>query len=195
MEMPYLKKEWVLTSDAFGKLLAELDPNPDIAGEKYEVLRRTLVKFFDWRGAPFPEEHADETLNRVTRKLDEGLDIKDLSSYCYGVARLLYLETSKSPDTRRSPISEFDAVAAPQPDLPSDDQRLRCFEQCLETLPVDNRALITEYYQYERRAKIDGRKALAARLGIPLNALRSRATRIREKLEDCVNGCLERGND
>ena len=94
METPFLKKEWVLTSESFGKLLARLDTDPEVAGEKYEALRRMLVKFFGWRGAPFPEEHADETLNRVTRKLDEGLVIKDMPGYCYGVARLLYLETS-----------------------------------------------------------------------------------------------------
>lgn len=193
MERPFLKKEWVLTSESFGKLLARLDKDVDVAGEKYEALRRMLVKFFEWRGAPFPDEHADETLNRVTRKLEEGLDVRDISAYCYGVARLLYLETSKSPDSRRSSISELDAAVAPEPDSPSDEHRLRCFEQCLGSLPTDGRRLITEYYEHDRREKIDARRGLAERLGIPLNALRSRATRIRDKLETCVNECMERG--
>jgi len=192
MERPSLKKEWVLTSESFGKLLARLDPDPDVAGEKYETLRRTLVKFFEWRGALFPEEHADETLNRVSRKLDEGLEIRDISGYCYGVAKLLYLETSKSPESRSVSIGELDCAVVTQPDATADEQRLFCFERCLESLPAENRMLITEYYQYEGREKIDGRKALAARLDIPLNALRSRATRVREKLEKCVNDCLER---
>src|ERR671938_30866 len=61
-----------LTAEAFTKLLARLDPDRERAGEKYEELRRTLVKFFEWRGAPFPEDQADETFNRVARKLDEG---------------------------------------------------------------------------------------------------------------------------
>jgi DNA-directed RNA polymerase specialized sigma24 family protein len=190
MERPYLKKEWVLTSEAFGKLLARLDPDPERAGEKYETLRRMLVRFFEWRGALFPEEHADETLNRVTRKIEEGLEIKDLSSYCYGVARLLYLETAKSPDSRRATIGELDAVVGTQPEATTDEQRLRCFEHCLESLPADSRLLITEYYQHERREKIAGRKDLAARLAIPINALRSRATRIRERLESCVKDCM-----
>jgi DNA-directed RNA polymerase specialized sigma24 family protein len=192
METPFLKKEWVLTSESFGKLLSRLDRDVDVAGEKYEALRRMLVKFFEWRGAPFPEGHADETLNRVTRKLDEGLDIRDISGYCYGVARLVYLETSKSPESRRSAICESDATVAHEAESRSDEQRLRCFEKCLGSLPEDSRRLITEYYEHDRREKIDGRRALAERLGIPLNALRSRATRIREKLEGCVNECMER---
>ena len=192
MERPYLKKEWVLTSEAFGKLLARLDPDPEAAGEEYETLRRMLVRFFEWRGASFPEELADETLNRVTRKIDQGLEIKDLSGYCYGVARLLYLETSKSPDSRRATVGDLEAVVAPQPEAIADEPRLRCFERCLQSLPADSRLLITEYYQHEQRAKIAGRKELAVRLGIPINALRSRATRIRDRLENCVNDCMRR---
>jgi DNA-directed RNA polymerase specialized sigma24 family protein len=187
------KREWVLTSESFGKLLARLDADVDVAGEKYETLRRMLVRFFDWRGAPFPEEQADETINRVTRKLDEGLEIRDLSSYCYGVARLIYLEISKSSDARRAAISELDAVVIPQSDSTADEQRLICFEACVEGLPSEIRGLIREYYQHDGREKIDARRALAERLGIPLNALRSRATRIRDKLETCVRECLERG--
>jgi DNA-directed RNA polymerase specialized sigma24 family protein len=152
-----------------------------------------LVKFFEWRRVPFPEEHTDETLNRVARRLDEGLEIQDLSSYCYGVARLLCLETGKSPESRRAAFSDIEDFAVPQPELTTNEHRLGCFDRCLEGLPAENRLLITEYYQFDCRARIDGRKALAVRLGIPLNALRSRATRIRDKLEDCVNHCLERG--
>ena len=34
--------------------------------------------------------------------------------------------------------------------------------------------------------------AMAERMGIPLNALRSRAQRIRNRLEECVNGCVNK---
>jgi DNA-directed RNA polymerase specialized sigma24 family protein len=193
MEGASPKREWVLTAESFGKLLARLDSDVEVAGEKYETLRRMLVKFFDWRGAPFPEEHADEAFNRVSRKLDEGLEIRDLASYCYGVARLLYLEISKSSDSKRAALSELDAAVVPVPDSTADDHRRICFEACVESLSAESRLLITEYYQHDRREKIAGRRALAERLGIPLNALRSRATRIRDKLESCVKNCIEKG--
>ena len=53
-------------------------------------------------------------------------------------------------------------------------------------IPVRNRELIVEYYRKEGRQKIDHRVAMAERLGIPLNALRSRAQRVRDKLERCI---------
>ena len=68
-----------LTSTAFTRLLACLDPDRERAGEKYEDLRRTLIKFFEWRNAPFPEDHTDETFNRIAKKLGEGIDaLKEL---------------------------------------------------------------------------------------------------------------------
>ena len=60
-----------LTQESFAALLLFLDADRERAGEKYEELRRTLIRFFEWRGAPFPEEHADETLNRVARQAAE----------------------------------------------------------------------------------------------------------------------------
>ncbi len=47
-----------------------------------------------------------------------------------------------------------------------------------------------KYYHDEKRAKIDYRKQLADALGIPLNALRIRAHRVRISLEKCVKDCL-----
>ena len=64
------QSQWVLTEEAFARLLARLDPDAEKAGEKYRALHQKLVKFFDWHGARYPEEGADETLNRVARKVE-----------------------------------------------------------------------------------------------------------------------------
>src|SRR5215831_16309091 len=95
-----------LTAEAFTKLLACLDPERERAGEKYEDLRRTLIKYFEWRGAPFPEDHADETLNRVARKLNEGVEVRNVNGYSYEVARRVCLEVWKGDDGRRAPLLE-----------------------------------------------------------------------------------------
>src|SRR5437870_12644858 len=100
-----------LTSEAFAKFLACLDADGQRAGEKYEDLRRTLIRFFEWRGAPFPEEHADETFNRVARKLGEGVQIKNVGGYCYEVARLVHLEALKGPDAKRAPLEAITFAA------------------------------------------------------------------------------------
>lgn len=182
-----------LTATAFTKLLERLGEDQEQAGNQYEDLRRTLIRFFQWRGAPFPEEHADESLNRVARKLDEGIDIKNVGGYCYEVARLVYLESLKGNDSRRAPLEEINLeTPAPNPDESAErEQRLTCLDHCLNTLPTDSHELITEYYSDEKRGKIDRRKALAERLGLRRDALANRAQRVRDKLEQCVIRCLK----
>jgi DNA-directed RNA polymerase specialized sigma24 family protein len=186
------KPEWTLSAGALAGFLACLDPDSDRAGEKYESLRLTLMKFFDWRGAHFPEECADETINRVIRKIEEGQAIRDIPTYCHGVARLVLLEKLKSPESKRADFEELPPAALVAPEPEERDEKQDCFEQCLKQLPVESRQLILQYYVDEKRDKINRRLAMAGRLGIPLNALRSRAQRIRNRLEECVNGCLKK---
>jgi len=186
------KSEWTLSAEALTRFLACLDPDSDRAGEKYESLRLALVKFFDWRGAHFPEELADETINRVIRKIDEGETFRDITTYCHGVARLVLLERLKGPESKRADFEELSPAALVAPEPEEEDERQDCFERCLKELPVESRQLILQYYGDEKREKINRRLGMAERLGIPLNALRSRAQRIRNRLEECVNGCLKK---
>ncbi len=190
--LPGSKTEWSLTAEAFGKFLACLDPEAERAGEKYEAVRQTLLKFFDWRGAHFPEECADETLNRVIRKIDEGEMIRDIPTFCQGVARLVFLETLKRPEHKRTDFEAVPPQALTAPEPEAEDPRQECFNQCLRELPLESRQLIMQYYRDEKRAKINHRLTLAERLGLPLNALRSRAQRIRNRLEECVSRCLKK---
>ena len=186
------KSEWTLSVEALARFLACLDTDSDRAGEKYENLRLTLMKFFDWRGARFPEELADETINRVIRKIDEGETIRDLPTYCHGVARMVLLEKLKSPESRRADFEALPPAALAAPEQEEEDVRQDCFERCLKELPAESRQLILQYYSDEKREKISRRLAMAERLGIPLNALRSRVQRIRNRLEECVNGCMNK---
>ena len=184
-----------LTAKAFTKLMTRLGEDQEQAGEKYEDLRRTLTRFFEWRGAPFPEEHTDESLNRVARKLDEGIEIKNIDGYCHEVARLVCLEAFKGPEGRRAPLEEL-KLEATAPDTgdetPDKEQRLACLDDCLRALPVESRDLIKQYYCDEERGRIDRRKALANSLGLRRDALANRAQRVRDKLEQCVTRCLRK---
>lgn len=183
-----------LTANAFTKLLENLGQTQEEAGEKYEDLRRTLMRFFEWRGAPFPEDHTDESFNRVARKLDEGVEIKNFGGYCYEVARLVYLESLKGHESRRTPLEEIklESVTPDTDEVADKEQRLSCLDDCLEALPKESHELITEYYCDEKRGRIDRRKALADRLGLRRDALANRAQRVRDKLEQCVTRCLKK---
>ena len=186
-----------LTERGFAKFLARLGDSPDRAGDGYEELRLMLVKFFEWRDSWFPEDDADETINRVVRKLDEGQEeIQNLEAYCFGVARLVYLESLRAPDRRRADLEDLPPLVAPSTSATEVDEsrslRLECFRRCLEVLPTNTRELVTAYFQDEKRTRIDHRKQLATELGISAEALRRRIKLARDKIEKCVSKCLKR---
>jgi DNA-directed RNA polymerase specialized sigma24 family protein len=184
-----------LTDETFTKLLNSLDVDHERAGEKYEDLRRTLIRFFEWRGAPYPEEHADEAFNRVARKLDEGVEVRNLTAYSHEVARLIFLETTKGHD-RKSLSLESIKIDLAAGDLTGEaaakEQRLECLDDCLRALPRENSELILEYYRYEQSGQIERRRSLAARFGLRRDALANRAQRLRDKLQQCVSNCLRK---
>ncbi|HSE16170.1 MAG TPA: hypothetical protein VLB46_03910 [Pyrinomonadaceae bacterium] len=184
------RQKWTLNQEAFDKLLVAFDEDRDTAGRKYLEIRNNLTRFFEWRGCSFPEDHADETINRMAKRVAEGEQILNHSGYAMGVARLLLLEINKGRQREQTALAEISA--APEVYVPEDDgeHRLTCLRSCLQTLSPDNRELILQYYQGEKGEKIGNRKKLLERLGIPVNTLRMRALRLREKLQSCVEECL-----
>jgi DNA-directed RNA polymerase specialized sigma24 family protein len=181
-----------LSAAGLARLLARLDPDPDRAGDLYEALRRTLVKFFDWRGSWSPEEGADETLDRLSRKLEAGEAVEDPRSYAHGIARLVLLEQWRRPAARATQADEHQLAQIPAPDPVDEGNLASCLQRCLAELPPEGRELILEYYTDEGRAKIDNRRRLADALGLSETALRSRAQRLRDRLEDCIARCTRR---
>jgi DNA-directed RNA polymerase specialized sigma24 family protein len=185
-----------LSADTFEGLLSRLDADRERAGEKYEDLRRTLVRFFEWRGAPFPDEQADVVLNRLAGKLSAGVEVRNLRAYSHEVARLVLLEAFKGPDVRTEPLesvkSEPAADAGATGEALEKELRLSCLEDCLRAMPVESAELILEYYRAGERGQIERRKALAERLGLRRDALANRVQRLRDRLERCVSGCLRR---
>jgi len=179
-----MNKDWILTQESFDALLAWLDPQRDQAGKKYEDIRLRLIKIFTCRGCCEPEDLADETINRVSKKLKEiesGYS-GDPARYFYGVANKVHLEYLRRRPSQPPPPRQEDTE-----DL---EQEYQCLERCMQKLTPDNRQLVLQYYQEEKRAKIDHRRQLAEQLGIALNALRIRAHRIRASLQECVQTCL-----
>jgi hypothetical protein len=63
--------DWLLTQQDLNRLLLWLDPDPDRAGEHYEKIRRKLILIFASRGEAFPEEMADDCINRVAREIEQ----------------------------------------------------------------------------------------------------------------------------
>lgn len=200
------KKNWTLTQDALDKLLALFDRDPESAGEKYELMRRKLIRFFQCRRSSLPDELADEVMNRIARRAQEGEEIRleTLTDYFYGVAHNVLREFLRNPDNAFTSldVSLPSAHLSVNPDKLEEqiaekyesEQRLECLESCAAKLPTDTRDLIVSYYEEEEGAKIKNRQRLAESMGVPMNALRIRAHRIRAKLEKCVMECLNRSS-
>jgi hypothetical protein len=148
------------------------------------------VRLFAWRGCHEPELLADRTLDRVKQlwkqkdsKEGQGKDISNPVAYVCGFVRFIFLEWLA--EQRRRPST----VPAEKSDV--DEIALECLDQCLErTLPAEERKLICEYYQGQKRAKIHHRRAVAERHHLSVNALRIECYRIRRRLRTCVMTCI-----
>jgi DNA-directed RNA polymerase specialized sigma24 family protein len=200
---PRRKSDWHLSEPAFHRLLEWLDDGANSRGESYLEMRRRLEGYFDRKNCPSADDLADETLNRVARRLEEeGAVISTTPArYCYTVAKFVFLESldkrrrnptsldALSDHSRNRALSSVDSSGAERKQ--AEEKQFRCVEQCLQKLDPDDRELICEYYHGDQRAKIEHRQRLAARFGLTANALSIRACRIRRKLETCARQCTE----
>lgn len=191
------KKDWSLTPTAFHNLLSWLDQGRKSDGQTYLEMRRRLVAYFDRKNCRAPDDLADETMNRVARKLEElvTIETETPAKYCYVMARFVFLEElrARSKDQRlHVEIRHENSAAEDQGNREIQERRMDCLRQCAAKLDSASRDLILRYYIGAEKVKIDNRRALARALAITTNALSIRACRIREKLELCVRECVGR---
>jgi len=183
------RKKWDLTEESFRGLLEFLDPGTGRGAEQYEKVRQKLTRFFEWKGCIPGDELADETMDRVARKLEAGLEIPPRNPYLYihGVAVNVIREHWREAQT---------LAAAPVPPSAQtherdsateehNERRMDCLEDCIGSLGAASRELLTAYH-------LGGRRGLAASINVPPAALRLRVFRIRRRLERCVSACLAR---
>jgi DNA-directed RNA polymerase specialized sigma24 family protein len=175
---------------ALARLLAQLGDDVDSAAKEYNALREKLADFFQWRGTAFPEALADETLDRVAQKLQEGRAITNFKGFVYGVARNVALEAERQRARTQSALAEFTLLAASQAAPDDTEGQLGCLRRCLSALPSEARSLIVRYYQTEGPSSVQSRRALAKRLALSYDNLKMRAYRIRLELEACLKRCL-----
>jgi DNA-directed RNA polymerase specialized sigma24 family protein len=161
-------------------------------GSGYQLLRLKLIKYFEWQRCIAAEELADETIDRVARKIAEGQQIDNLRGFSYGVARLVFKEYERA---QRRQLRAFASLptSTDEVDCPNEaeEPRLDCHKKCLKELPEAERDLIIAYCKPDGRPKKERRRDLAAKLGIKIENLRLKAFRIREKLDKCSTDCLK----
>jgi len=181
--------------ESFDEILAWLNPDRDVAGSIYVLLREDLTKIFTWNRCADPEGLTDEVFDRVAKKVHHLKDsyVGDPKLYFYGVARNLIKEIPKKVKMQTS-LQGTEPASDPRRELEQETAMMRedCLRSCLQKLRKDKRELILEYYAKDKQAKIDHRTEMAERLGITVETLRVKAYRIRATLEQCIERCLER---
>lgn len=180
-----------LTASSFKALLERLDNDP----VKYEDLRMKIAHLMRWRGCyeSDADDLADRTLDRVAQKLIAGEEVENLNAFAAAVARFIWLEHSRKK--REEAVGDDLPEVAVEPDLDIDDPepRLRCLRRCVVNFSDDDKLLVVGYYDTDAGEKAkNARKRLAERFGLTLNALKVRACRLRMRLENCINDCVER---
>ncbi len=171
------RKRWELDREAWEALLLAFAPDRELAGRKYEDLRRRLINLFTWEQCDGADNLADEVLNRLARKVMEGAEIPHLDRFAFGIARIVIQEHKRAQKNQEKAVRELQGTVQPGHDWTTMDS----MQRCLQRLPSDRRELIERYYTEDRAT-------LARRLGISVNALRNRAMRIRDELFRCISG-------
>jgi RNA polymerase sigma factor (sigma-70 family) len=189
-----MARNTAIPPESFDEILAWLDPDRDVAGQKYVQLRHDLAKIFMWGRCADPEGLTDEVFDRVARKVHEisPTYVGDPRLYFRAVANNLIKENFKKIKTH---ASLDDANLPPQETAENaedtEQREEECLQSCLNQLTAEKRKLILAYYAKEKQAKIDHRQELAQRLNISQENLRVRVFRIRAVLEKCVESCLD----
>jgi hypothetical protein len=179
---------------SFERFFRRFDSDETIAGEKYESLRRRLVKFFECNRCGAPEDLADQVFDRLAAKPEAEI-MRDVVGYAIGVARLVSKESYKR--MRREVHGED--LPGGQGSLPEirdsstelverldHEKRISYLRKCLAKLRDSDRGLAIQYYGAEDEKQKYHRQKLAEKSELTMDALRVRMNRIRERLEQCV---------
>lgn len=187
--MPPPRKTHVLDQPQFDRLLAWLDEDREAAGQRYEQIRWRLVTIFAARSCATPEDLADETIDRVARRVSDIAQdyVGDQARYFFGVANNVHHEYLK----RASHEEIKEAIADPEPDK---ERIHQCLERCLDNVATEDREMILRYYSRVKKAKVDLHNDMAKQMKITINTLRLRVLRLKQKLQPCIERCLERAD-
>src|SRR6185503_15866325 len=132
---------WVLSPRVFDALLNWLDQGINSSGKTYLEMQRRLVSYFDRKNCSTPYELADETLNRVARRLEEEgtIESETPAKYCYIVARFVFMEYLRESHRAGIALDEVrrqtpgDYFLVPE-DHNDEEKRLVCLGRCTSKL-------------------------------------------------------------
>lgn len=171
---------------AFKMLLAALRSDAGDGSEEYLRLRLKVVKFFEFNRCQFPDDLADEAMDRTADRLHEMGHIENLQGFAYGVARRVLLEDRRKERRKRRMLDALFRDLHLAPDSHPDELRHECLMHCVAELPKDRGDLVLRYYA----AGWGEKGQLAAEFNKTDNALAQVIFHTKPKLKKCVENCL-----
>jgi DNA-directed RNA polymerase specialized sigma24 family protein len=176
-----------MTPVSFEKFLANLSADEQQAGERYDELRRSLIRYFRFKGDAAPEEAADTVFDRVLQKLAENQKIHEISNYCFGVARLVALERARSSEREKRAAQKFYQTHNCDGDFAGENEDLINFRHCLKKLAPHEQKMLAEYFaDGTTDEKAARRNEIAHSENTTLSNLRTRVHRLRQALAECL---------
>jgi len=171
-----------MPTSSHDRLLHLFDGDTVRASEKLERLHARLIRFFEWNHCTCPEDLAQESLMRCTRRLAEGQPVyaNDPVNYIFGFAKNVLKEWRE----RRQEDQLQDYDPSPQPGNPArmnQIERAIYLKQCLASLSVREREILVAYYSGTG-------EAVCRRHHLTPLGLRLRVHRIKKKLKDHGGG-------
>jgi DNA-directed RNA polymerase specialized sigma24 family protein len=188
--------------------MADQDPPPDAvpdpqstfgvddngAEDRFKILRDKLVFFFEKRRCKEPEELAQETLVRLFAQYGENVEIRDITRYSYGIAKNVLQEHWRRVMAEQAHITGDEGLPEESADeewAAHKERRLKCLEECVKSLSPQEQKLLTDYFDGKGRARQERRRRMAEQLHLTLVALRLRIFHLRERLQTCIDNCLD----
>lgn len=185
-----------VAKENFDKLLDWLSRDRDEAGERFEQIRGGLIRYFHLKGCHEPELLADESMNRVIKRIND-LDLMTGASHTsvfYGFANKVFLEYLRTEKRRTIQLNDaFDLVFVGSAKL-SADMAIDCLRECVNDLNFLDGKLIIEYYSEDKQAKVEARREIAVQNEMAMGTLHTRVHRIKGALRPCVEKCMSKKN-
>jgi len=188
------KEKLPQTQEAYDKLNSWFS----LHNEHYQNVFNRLVKFFEYHNCSHKEDCANETIDRAARNRDaDKVNESDHPlPYCLGVARFVRNEYHRC---------KFNLVK-PSPDPPdptpegikaieeeNTDEKFACMQKCFQELDLEERNLMIAYESTKGEIKKKlARAAMSLVMGISINALRLKVSKIRKRLNKCLEVCLQK---
>ena len=177
-----------MSPEDFARFLESLSPDREEAGRLYIRLDKRLVGFFDMKGISDSTGAAVETLKRAAERLVGGADVPQMEKYCLGIARNVAKEWWRRERRGEEAFQRFIANLAD--DSADEVERIEhVLKPCFEHLKDAEQELLVAYcFVPEGLSRAEHRRQLADKLGVSVGALRIQVSRLRDRLEECVEG-------